>query len=387
MMPLQPVKLGISARDTENALFWDHFTLQQMFREQVQTFIIHETSSPNNPNDPYLRKLQAADHKFTAHLAPVTVGTAEDMDVIVIPGRVNNTEDNRKKFEEKLLLDYYGKKPVILICAGVWRLTALGAVVAHVRSHNNSRMVRLSETGKVTHNTAIHYNEIQANDTARKIWGEFGAKRFEVNSVHDRAVIALGPTLENHLEVVLRSGEPILLKGRFRKNRNQQDIRDTAGVIEAIVTKLGAVSAPLVAVQYHPEAYCQEKNDVKKFHKALLAYAVDYVHNARKTEPENPITNGQLLMIPRPRLQAQPALGALQRNFIAFPDIPKLMARLKNTTKPKKPTKPKKQVNQRAPDTTTECPEEKRTRKKYVYPYGTRYKWTCCGSQKKVVHP
>ena len=266
---VKPRSIGISFRPDGDGVgsLWDHFTFQNMFPND-KTFIL--ISSKDN-HDPIEMLRRAANDKITKVTAEV--GKPKNMDVIVIPG-VSRKDNNqvRMEYEKRLISKYYKVKPLILICGAVWKLEMFGAEISDVSSHCNARMMNIFNA-KIRYNINIHSVGVQQNQTAISIFGK-KTRSFEVNSVHWRAIESLGPNLSKECDVVLRSTDVVLKPNKQpRKQRNNEVMASQRDVIECVVSKQGP---PLVAVQYHPEAYCKERAEIKNIHQNLLAHAVYY---------------------------------------------------------------------------------------------------------------
>ena len=266
---VKPRSIGISFRPDGDGVgsLWDHFTFQNMFPND-KTFIL--ISSKDN-HDPIEMLRRAANDKITTVTAEV--GKPKHVDVIVIPG-VSRKDNNqvRMEYEKRLISKYYKVKPLILICGAVWKLEMFGAEIRDVSSHCNARMMNIFNA-KIRYNINIHSVGVQQNQTAISIFRK-KTRSFEVNSVHWRAIESLGPTLSKECEVVLRSTDVVLKPNKQpRKQRNNEVMASQRDVIECVVSKQGP---PLVAVQYHPEAYCKERAEIKNIHQNLLAHAVYY---------------------------------------------------------------------------------------------------------------
>jgi len=193
----------------------------------------------------------------------------------VIPGVASGQDvDARREFEERLLKEFYGQKPMILLCGGVWRLEALGMKVSKVSHHLNARMVNLNaEMGRVRYNTPIHMLLPGTGPVSEQIWGK-DREPFPVNSVHGLALSDLG-SRQDEFEVVGISGEPVQIQesnggSRLREDRHGNPM-NSQECIEAIVSIHGP---PLVAVQWHAEAYFAEGEFSP--HSKLLLHAAQW---------------------------------------------------------------------------------------------------------------
>ena len=106
--------------------------------------------------------------------------------------------------------------------------------------------------------------KIQQCATAERIWPNGLPEEFPVNSVHPDSIIKLGP-MESKLEVVARSTQEC----KEMKNSKGKEMEPIA-CIEVVASKVPEYF-PLVAIQWHPEAYC---HDGDSLHKALLDFVV-----------------------------------------------------------------------------------------------------------------
>lgn len=270
--------IGIAWRDDGmgKGAFWDHYTLQKVLG--MPTAIVNEsTVNPNVKNRTRRHLHTLATFEKTAMVSfpvasPKHAQTLQGIVLLVIPG-VDRRSDSlqRQYFEERLLCREYqrGTLPIVLLCGAVYRLSALGIKIGAVSHHaNNGGMVRLNTQGKVVYNTSIHSVQTGTGDRACAIWPE--PTTFPVNSVHSEAVVDLGYR-RGEFEVVARStGVCLTDKGTVRKTRGKDVMEPQEGAIEAIVTK-DTSRAPVVAVQWHPEAYLDDPK-----HRALFMYALNY---------------------------------------------------------------------------------------------------------------
>ena len=265
--------------------YWDHFTIQQttgmptaivLWADQSTQALRSYLTAPNE-----VRKVLAHGEQIDSspHKMPPVL-QASECDVLLIPGAAKGwgsveERSHRQQAEEALLSEWYQKKPLILLCGGVWRLKALGMTVSAVEHHSNSKMVGLNaEHGRVINNTSVH--ELVPGDgaVARAVWGG-DCSPFPVNSVHSDAVTHLGARAAE-FEVVGVSGDPVLVESaeanqlRMRKDRAGNEMHSEK-CIEAIISVRGP---PLVAAQWHPEAYFTEGEDSP--HRKLIMHAVSY---------------------------------------------------------------------------------------------------------------
>lgn len=150
--PIDGIVIGIVWRNDGEGKggFWDHMNIQRLFRRETKII------TWNGANTDLLSAHICSQSANFGLTFPGFAG-ADEVDIIVIPGVVRKADESARALnKEKLLRTYFEKKPMILLCGGMWRLTALGATVGAVQHHANSRMVHLNVNGKIVHNTAIH---------------------------------------------------------------------------------------------------------------------------------------------------------------------------------------------------------------------------------------
>lgn len=309
-------KIGIVWRNDGDGkgAFWDHYSLQMYF-QNCETYIIQWGPIAHSLED-YVTKTFPSQLELTSdHLnklkveelvelcaqrnlntSPKTKDTlidrlvkgypqlrhfpkvidCDNVDVIVIAGvERKSDEDARRAFEEHLVLRYKGTKCIIMLCGGMWRLSAFGFKVESADFHANSKMISLNTSGAVLYNTSIHEVIIQVNETTKAIWPSMNESfTFEVNSVHSEGFLSMSDELLQSLEldIIAYSGSPVLINGVIRQNRAKQDMV-SVHCIEALCSK-PRETPPLLAIQWHPEAYFDKT--LPNPHYDLLNYVVQW---------------------------------------------------------------------------------------------------------------
>ena len=208
-----------------------------------------------------------------------------------------------------------------------------------------------------------------------------------------------------------------------RKNRNGK-ILEPECVIEAVCSKFNANQPPLLAVQYHPEAYCQYEKEIRKKHKQLLGYVINYTSRTDNNNNQNTIIatsnnneenneeNG------KETFPVKKSIGDVKpenMNNVNNDDEKIVLVDSEKTVKIVEEEKRKNleflqsrdvesasvvanidsfetqdKTNVVAPRarvvSNNLCKGKEKELTVYTYSYGTRYKWKCCGSQKRH-HP
>lgn len=182
--------------------------------------------------------------------------------LLIITGRPRDSDDlNRKENEVKLIKDAKLRgRPILGICAGSWRiLESYDGKTTAVDDHCYSSMPYIGTKGTVVNNTSIHAITVTDHTI---LSGAMSPKKFEnirqypeVNSVHWEA--ADKDNLPNELEAVAHS---INHEVEAPKNRQGAQMNPATDSIEAFETKFGA---PVLGIQWHPEAYYNGKKDVE----------------------------------------------------------------------------------------------------------------------------
>lgn len=186
---------------------------------------------------------------------------ARDVHVIVIPGvSREGDEPARADFECRLLRTLsLEHKAFLLLCGGVWRLHGIhGVTVGASAGHSAAKMVSINPEGRVCNNTDWHDVRFADNEHSRRVWPHGMPPNCSVNSVHPEAIQDPG----HMFTVIARSVEQeVNIRGR---------ITTAVECIEAVITT-HAHHFPLVAVQWHPEAYFALGNSA---HRQLMRYVL-----------------------------------------------------------------------------------------------------------------
>ncbi len=190
--------------------------------------------------------------------------------LLVIPGRVRDLEYEpvRELHEYKIIRQALNRgQPILAICAGCWRLfenlsawievpeeRQLASIkdwneqrgtLIPVKDHNyNGGMIRMAADGiNTSYNVPIHDLVIK-NKYLKKIAGE---ERFEVNSVHWKAINSEKKLKGFHFAAVSKKNPD-----NHRKSRSKEEMNPDEDTVECFVSKNGA---PRIGAQWHLEAY------------------------------------------------------------------------------------------------------------------------------------
>jgi gamma-glutamyl-gamma-aminobutyrate hydrolase PuuD len=212
-------------------------------------------------------QLEGTVHKYPPLLSEYSVNYG----LVVLPG-VSVTEFNSADYLERKQYEFaYIQKarligqPVLGICGGCWVIyQQYGGQIVSVADHSyRAGMPRLSDaTGKIGNNKQIHRIAIKEDENLLR--AALGLKPKEsafppVNSVHsfapDLKIIPDGLTI-TAISVQDDELAPISAK---TTNQEKEKIKPEANTIEAFESTHGA---PVLGVQWHPEAYSGRGEDI-----------------------------------------------------------------------------------------------------------------------------
>lgn len=243
-----------------HAAFYDHYTVRRITHNN--TAVVHAPVSKTDnlrnflPNTVHV--LGIGD-KMGKREMPVFSDNPDEVGLLFIPGRPQGDKDiARRKFEKSLIKNAYNRgQPILAICAGSWQLwKAFGGKTKSVTGHAYSNMPYIVNGGGIGNNVEIHRIRIIPNTiVAYGMSSPRHPTRKDtplVNSVHWAAPDE--KTMPELFEVAASalSDEKIKVKNR------QGEMQPECDSVEAFSTKQGA---PMVGIQWHPEAYFENKND------------------------------------------------------------------------------------------------------------------------------
>ncbi|GBC07790.1 hypothetical protein RclHR1_00770003 [Rhizophagus clarus] len=272
--------VDISYREDKEgkSAFWDHYTFQRITHYPTRVVgttndakllkdVIYDITYglPISPTDSY-------NFKPTPPILKLYPYPSNDLHgLLLIPGSHSNISECpnyevRKRNEEKLINDAWNRgRPVLGICDGaleIWKL--FGGKEVKVHHHSWEMMPYLTKNGRVGHNVTMHGLRIHSSSMlADAMYGKTINKNSTfvtppvTNSVHTTAMCS--SIIPSNMKIVARSSQcdkkPI--------NREPED-----NVTEAVETCYGA---PMLLIQWHPEAFNSDDRD-GKYHQNILIY-------------------------------------------------------------------------------------------------------------------
>lgn len=192
--------------------------------------------------------------------------------LLVIPGHSSSDKDEHRKQHEAALISKARNRgqPILAICAGSWRLwEGFGGTTKDVDGHSYSNMPYIVNDGGVGNNKQIHDIKLrQATLLAGAMRVHKKDKpltRTTVNSVHWKAV-------DERIVPNMLALSATAVANKALEPRNRQGEMSPERTVEAFETKYGA---PMLGIQWHPEAYYNNKESVEnaaKHHLCLINY-------------------------------------------------------------------------------------------------------------------
>lgn len=306
--------IEIPYRDEGNGggAFYDHYTIQKSTRRHTRisvpagmtTSSLQEyVKTESKPSLPY--GIRTSEGK----LIPSTIQAADRVGLLLITGHARETERKRpqalalRDAHERQLLQraFLQGRPVVGICAGSWQLwSALGGGLLDVKDHAWERMPAITSKGKVGFNTQMHKVGVRAlsmvagalTDSQRfvdahprmHVQGPLSARlpklstlhpavQLTVNSVHWKAPnpATLPRGLQKGARVVIagRSIQDDAIAPKRKKSGTGVFKHPDANTVEVFEQKTGA---PLLGIQWHPEAYNRDGTAISGHHRSLLTY-------------------------------------------------------------------------------------------------------------------
>lgn len=293
--PATPSHVLIPARgykDDKDAkgVFYDHYVFQRATGHRTKALVADKQVYPFASLSSYLK---ANSHSLRfgvpdGEKVRPTVGSQFDdsAGLLVIPGRMKDREYDgvRTAHEAGIIREALKRgQPILALCAGSWRLwesyrqltedptytKIVSDGLVTVKNHVSSRMMSFSDkTGKIVYNLDLHGLKIE-NDSLLssafkgKKWKKPLPEVVKVNSVHWKVVnkqkkpkilrIAATSTHEPKGVTVARLGV----------------IHPEGGAVESFESEAGA---PLLGIQWHPEAYNPEDATDSVDHLNILKY-------------------------------------------------------------------------------------------------------------------
>lgn len=253
--------------------FYDHYTLRKITQRKTCVARGKEQSTTTFKNfiDQTTFALGVQENKGTRTIPSEYDSEKNAGGLLVITGRPRQDTDlARKKNEEELIRQAKLRgQPILGICAGSWRiLESYKGKTVSVQDHCFSNMPRIVINGTVGNNVEIHKIKLTENTilSGTMSLGKMNHLNLypSVNSVHWEA--ADKKNFPTQLEA---SAHSIQDKVAAPNNRQGQ-MKPEEDSIEAFESKDGA---PVLGIQWHPEAYFNGKKDLEsERHRNILKY-------------------------------------------------------------------------------------------------------------------
>lgn len=312
--------IEIPYRDEGNGggAFYDHFTIQEISHRETRI------SVPQHMTTTALRsyitsgtalKLPFGEDTADGKKVPRLVQETDRMGLLVITGHARETENKRPQIlqqrtahERQLLQRAMNQgRPILGICAGTWQIwTFFGGGLRSVKDHAWERMPAITSRGTIGYNTQMHRVVISASSMLAGAITDFrryarskpsvaqdgagtSAQRPElklldaihpaveliVNSVHWQA-----PD-QNIVPRAIGGRSLLMISGKAKRDDHVAPKRSKSvgeafkspdsDTVEAVEQEHGA---PLLAVQWHPEAYNNDGIENSAQNRSLVTYMV-----------------------------------------------------------------------------------------------------------------
>lgn len=278
-----PIEISYRSDGDGKGAFYDHSTVQRSTRHKTHLVkpkdmrsTLHVYAKQQVSTLPYGTK----DDKSQKNLPPIKSALDEETGLFFLPGRARGVEDSaREKFELDIIRQARLQgRPILAVCAGSWRLwEAYGGRTKEVKDHNyNGGMLRLNDEGVVTYNVHVHDVRIEPKTLLSSIVSPKSeeASIKEVNSVHwlapdDTAKVSLPKDKQTQSYVralyasLKVSGRSVADPEVSLKTRQGEKMEPEEETVEAFETLSGA---PVIGIQWHPEAYCHYREGKKIYY-------------------------------------------------------------------------------------------------------------------------
>ena len=277
----------ISYRDDRgkrmHGAFYDHYLVRHITQHPTKI------TMPISQKITYLQEfiknstfaLGIGDHLGQRQTPDVMTDPTQERGLLFIPGRSHQETDTEREAHEKELIANAIKRgqPVLAICGGARRLwEVFGGKNTTVKDHLYSSMPYILTSGAMGNNKQIHRIKIEPKSILSA--GMYGKSPKSipvmVNSIHWEA-----PDAE-HLQTVLTDSEKdktqtrlditarsVLAQDIAVKSRRGDELNSQLDTVEAFEARYGA---PIMGVQWHPEAYYLEDHVEAKYHVSLIQY-------------------------------------------------------------------------------------------------------------------
>lgn len=163
-------------------------------------------------------------------------------------------------------------RPILAICGGTWLLyEAYGGSIAPVKDHNyRGGMPRLSkESPQISHNKMVH--RINIVEWARILWGALDMSTASIRNLPVNSVHGYAPS-NGYIPVGLSVAAMSLADDELAPIKPQSETKEVLKPQECIEAVESTHGAPVLGVQWHPEAFTDKYKDHGQHHRHLLQW-------------------------------------------------------------------------------------------------------------------
>jgi len=254
---VQKAPVVISYRDegSGKGAFYDHYTIQRAIN--YPTLISHAPETIPSAIKSYVKTITQnlpLGVSVDGRNIPEVIPDSFEGGLLVIPGRTRDNEYDpiRTPYEKRIIKEALKRgQPIFSICAGSWQLwEAFGGRTKDVTDHcYRGGMMRVGVNGNIVCNKQIHRISIEEDSLLSKAMGKGPHGQPTVNSLHWKAPDER--TIPQFLRVAARAVRDDNI-APLSSTGSKQPMAVESNTIEAFESEYGA---PILGIQWHPEAY------------------------------------------------------------------------------------------------------------------------------------
>lgn len=303
--PLSCIEIPYRDEGNGGGAFYDHYTVQKITNRETRlsvpagmTIDSLESYVRSGTTHTLLHGTRTSDGK----LIPPMIKQTDCVGLLIITGHARESETKRAAVlalrdvhERKLLQKARNQgRPILTICAGTWQLWSFfGGTLQDVQDHAWEKMPSITVKGKIGCNTQMHKVVITASSMLAGAVTDGGAYvrqqhalcesssdhaashplELIVNSVHWKAPDPITPLSvaksQSVLAIVATAQQDDSIVPQRNKTGTGAFKHPDAGTVEAIEQEHGA---PLLGIQWHPEAYNNDGLLNSRQQRSILTY-------------------------------------------------------------------------------------------------------------------
>ena len=251
-----PIVIAYRADKSGKGAFYDHYTMQRA--TEHPTRVSYADGQRRATLGEYIKTTvsglsygSATDGK----IVPESIDISFDGGLLVIPGRLRENEHDelQNSHEQTLIRQAYNRgQPILSLCAGSWQLWRFfKGDLREVEDHcYRGGMVRESESsGDIVNNKQIHRIKVEQGSVLAVAMNHYSEEPLKVNSLHWKA--ADESKVPEILQITARAVADLdIAPGRCTGDKEKMHVEEHT--VEAFENKSGA---PMIGIQWHPEAY------------------------------------------------------------------------------------------------------------------------------------